>query len=68
MNPIDNITVVIICMVISGDTLVWDNCQIIGMLLILLARQAQKNCDQSVIIGSSRQAQFLPKSNIDISA
>ena len=29
----------------SGGTLLRDNCQLIGMPLIVLARQAQKNCD-----------------------
>ena len=29
----------------SGDTLLRDNCQLIGMPLIVLARQAQKNRD-----------------------
>ena len=29
----------------SGDTLWRDNCQLIGMPVIVLARQAQKNCN-----------------------
>ena len=29
----------------SGDTLLRDNCQLIGLPLIVLARQAQKNRD-----------------------
>ena len=29
----------------SGDTLWRDNCQLIAMLVIVLARQAQKNCN-----------------------
>ena len=31
--------------VISGETLCWNNCQLIGMSLIGLARQVQKNRD-----------------------
>ena len=39
----------------SGDTLLRDNCQLIGMPLIVLAQQAQKNRDQSDPIGPTRK-------------
>ena len=38
-------------LIISGETLWRDNCQLIAMLVIVLARQAQKNCNKSELLG-----------------